>query len=140
MRYFKMFQRRNQIFDFVKYDNIPENLFDEATEEKCWITIPEEECILKDPNESMFMKNSRVGLYFFEEKYYMYFRGFGDFVREVFPLRDYPWYMENEFGIDPKSDRPIPCFRASRIRLGPVMTIEEFEDSIDWNEVENVEC
>lgn len=134
MRYFKMFQRRNQIFDHVKYDLIPENLFDDASEERCWVTIPEQECILRDPNEALFQfKTSSVGLYFFEEKYYEYFKGFGEFIREVFPVSGYPWYPMDEQALDPESDRVLPCYRAARIRLGPVMTRREYEESVSRN-------
>lgn len=133
MRYFKMFQRRNQIFDFVKYDNIPEHMFDEGSEESCWITIPEGEAIITDPNASMILRDPEypAGLYFFEEKYYPYFKDYGNYIREVFPLTGYPWYPHTERGLVDFGNGSLPCFKAAKIHVGPVMTVEEFEKTLD---------
>lgn len=132
MRFFMIFQRKNQIFDHEKYESIPETLYDNGSLESCWITIPETEAIITDPNLNTFMvrldrPGTQHSLLFFGEKDYFKFREQGGYIREVFPLADYPWYL-----IEDKLHPDTPRYTAGKIHVGPVMTIQEFEDTIDW--------
>lgn len=132
MQFFMILQRKNQIFDHEKYEAIPETLFDNGFLESCWVTVPETEAIITDPNYNTFM--SRVfkpgvhhSLVFFEAKNYLEFRNHGDYIREVFILADHPWYL-----IEDKIHPDVRQYTAAKVHVGPVMTIQEFEDNIDW--------